>query len=258
MSKLLAVISPAKLLDDQIHHPELNCTQPIFLQEAATLVEKLKKVSAAKLSSMMDISKSLGEENKKRYANWEFPFTHHNAHPALLMFKGEVYRGLNAESFNQKQLQFANDNLRILSGLYGIVRPLDLLMPYRLMMGTPFAPSAKQKNLYAFWGSKISEALQTDIDPKGSLVNLSSSEYFKSIDIKLLNREVIHCEFKEKKGDKYVITGTYAKLARGRFARFFIENKITKRNDLRAFDVDGYGFNVKLSVENNLVFTRGN
>ncbi len=257
MSKLLAVISPAKLLDDQTHHPELNCTQPLFMSEAESLVAKLKKVSAAKLSSMMAISKALGEENKKRYLNWETPFTHHNAHPALLMFRGEVYRGLNADTFNQKQLQFANDNVRILSGLYGILRPLDLVMPYRLMMGTPFSPSAKQKNLYAFWGNKIAASLQSDIDPKGILVNLSSSEYFKSVDTKTLNREVIQIEFKEKKADKYVITGTYAKLARGRYARFFIENKITKRADLKAFDVDGYGFNEKLSDENSLIFTRG-
>lgn len=257
MSKLLAVISPAKLLDDQSHYPALSCTQPQFLTEAEMLVSKLKKLPAVKLSELMKLSKALGEENKLRYNKWSLPFSHANAHPAILMFKGEVYRGMNAREFNDKDFKFASENLRILSGLYGLLRPLDLVMPYRLMMGTAFSISSEQKNLYSFWGTKIAEALKSQISERGILLNLSSDEYFKSIDIKTLNRTVVQCEFREKKGDQFVMVNTYTKLARGKMARFLIENKIQKTHDLQAFDSDGYHFNVRLSGENKLVFTRG-
>lgn len=229
MSNLLAVISPAKTLDDQTHYPGLSCTQPIFSEESAQLVTKLKTLSGKKLSALMDISAALGEENAIRYAQWQLPFTHQNAHPALLMFKGDVYRGLKAEELGEPDLKFANENLRILSGLYGLLRPLDLVMPYRLMMATPFAYSTKHKNLYSFWGQKIAQQLSEEIDPKGVLVNLASSEYFKAIDLKTLDRAVIHCEFREKKGTDYKIISTFAKLARGKMARFLIDQRITKK-----------------------------
>ncbi len=257
MSKLVAVISPAKLLDDSTHYPELESTQPVFTKEAEYLAGKLKKLSAKDLSGLMEISSKLGEENKARYAQWHLPFTHQNAHPALLMFKGDVYRGLKAEELSKKELAFAQDHLRILSGLYGVLRPLDLVMAYRLMMGTPFSPDTKTKNLYAFWGNKIATQLAKDIDPKGILVNLASTEYFKAVDLKTLNRKIITCEFKERKGDKYSIVMTYAKQARGMMARFIIENKIKKAEDLKAFDMENYIFNTKLSSEDNLIFTRG-
>lgn len=256
MTKLLAVISPAKSLDDQVHYPNINCTQPIFSQEAEQLVRKLVKVSASKLGEMMDLSPALSDLNKKRYQEWHLPFTHQNAHPALLMFKGEVYRGLKAEELSLKQLDFAQEHLRIISGLYGILRPLDLVMPYRLMMGTPFSPSAKHKNLYSFWSKKITDYLNSEIDQKGILVNLASEEYFKSIDPKALNCKVIHCEFKEKKGDKISIIGTYAKLARGMMARHIVENKISKADDLKTFDKQGYSFNSGLSTVDKMVFLR--
>jgi cytoplasmic iron level regulating protein YaaA (DUF328/UPF0246 family) len=232
MSHLLAVISPAKLLDDQTHYPELPCTQPLFLNEAEKLVGKLNKLSESKLGEMLDISKALSKETKQQFAQWHLPFSHQNAHPAVFMFKGEVYRGLQAEEWNTADLNFAQKNLRILSGLYGVVRPLDFVMPYRLMMGTPFSPDAKTKNLYAFWGKKITETIKSDLKPKGVLVNLASGEYFKSIDEKSLNHEVIHCEFKERKGDKYSIVSTFAKQARGKMARFLVTHRVEKKQDI--------------------------
>jgi len=256
MTKLLAVISPAKSLNDQVYYPKLICTQPVFLEEAQQLVSKLAEVSSAKLAEMMDLSTALADLNKKRYQEWHLPFTHKNAHPAILMFKGEVYRGLKAEELSSNQLDFAQNHLRIISGLYGILKPLDLVMPYRLMMGTPFTPDTKNKNLYSFWKEKITSQLNSEIDSKGVLVNLASEEYFKSIEIKSLNCKVIHCEFKERKGDKISIIGTYAKLARGMMARYIIENKIIKISDIKAFDAQGYLYRSELSTDDKLVFLR--
>lgn len=257
MSKLLAVISPAKLLDENTHYPNLDCTEAAFLKEANYLARKLKKMSSADLSELMGISAKLADENKRRYHDWHLPFTHQNAHPVVLMFKGDVYRGLRAEEFSTKELAFAQEHLRILSGLYGILRPLDLVMPYRLMMGTPFSPDAKTKNLYAYWGDKIAKELSNAILPKGILVNLASQEYFKSIDLKTLNRRVLTCEFKERKGDKYTVVMTHAKRARGMMARFLVENRIQKVEELKAFDSDNYAFNPRLSSDDNWIFTRG-
>ena len=257
MSKLIAVISPAKLLDDKTHYPQLAGTQPVFLKESETLVAKLKKLSARQLSGLMDISPALGEENKRRYAEWHLPFTHANAHPAILMFKGEVYRGMKAEEFSKKQLAFAQEHLRILSGLYGLLRPLDLVMSYRLMMGTPFALTPKMKNLYLYWGNKLATELAAELEPKGTVINLASSEYFKAVDLKTLNRKVITCEFREKKGDKYNIVMTFAKQARGMMARFLVEHAITKADDLKSFDSSDYSFNATLSSDDTWVFTRG-
>lgn len=257
MSKLLALISPAKLLDDSTHYPELDSSQPVFIEEAVYLVKKLKKMSPSELSGLMSISRKLGEENFERYKRYETPFTHHNALQAVLMFKGDVYRGLKAEEFSKKDFAFAQDHLRILSGLYGILRPMDLVMPYRLMMGTPFSPNSKTKNLYSYWGTKIAEQLALDIDPQGVVINLASAEYFKAIDFKVLNRRVVTFEFRELKGEKYTVVMTYAKQARGMMARFLIANRIKKITDLKAFDEGGYLFNSKLSSDENWVFTRG-
>ncbi len=256
MSKLIALISPAQLLDDKKHYPELTCTQPVYLKEAEAICKSIKKLTAQQLSELMQMSAALGNENKARFEAWQLPFTHANAHPAMLMFKGEVYRGLQAESFSKRELQNASEHLRILSGMYGVLRPLDLIMPYRLMMGTAFAPNAKAKNLYAFWGNKIAEQLKNDIDKNGVVVNLASSEYFKAVDIKTLDRKVINCEFKELKNGKYTIVNTYAKQARGTMARFIIKQNIAKPADLKAFDLERYTFNSAQSSDNNLVFTR--
>jgi cytoplasmic iron level regulating protein YaaA (DUF328/UPF0246 family) len=154
MSKLIAVISPAKLLDDQTHYPKLPCTQPEFTSEAKKLAALLQKMSASELSKLMAMSSALGKETELKFKQWQLPFSHENAHPAMLMFKGEVYRGLQAAELNPKELTFAQKHLRILSGLYGIMRPLDLVLPYRLMMGTPFEFDKKAPNLYVFWKQK--------------------------------------------------------------------------------------------------------
>jgi uncharacterized protein len=257
MTKLIAVISPAKLLDDKTHYPQITCSSPVFLKEAEELVLKLRKQTPAQLSKMMDISAALSQTAREQFQHFQTPFTHQNAHPALLMFKGEVYRGLAAEHFNQAQLNFADDHLRILSGLYGVLKPLDLAMPYRLMMGTSFQPKTGIKNLYEFWSEKVTEELDQTLDKKGVLVNLASGEYFRVINTKKLERTCIHVEFMEKKGTDYKVVSTYAKLARGKMARFLIEHKISNVKNLMAFDVDGYTYNKNYSSTEHYVFTRG-
>ena len=256
MSSFIAILSPAKLIDDQTHYPNLSCTDVAFAEDAARLAGKLKKLSPENLAEMMSMSQALAMETHARFQQWKFPFTHQNAHPAMLMFKGEVYRGLQAAELNPKGLSFAQKHLRILSGLYGIMRPLDLVMPYRLMMGTPFGFDKKAPNLYAFWKQKITEALDNELDKKDVLINLASQEYFKVIDTKLLGRRIIECEFKETKGKGFATVNTYSKLARGKMARFIIDNQLKKADDIRSFDSDGYCMNEKLSGPDHFVFTR--
>lgn len=256
MSQLIAVISPAKLIDDQSHFPNHLFTEAPFLPEAEKLVAVLKKKTAKDLGKMMDLSVDLSELNKLRYAAWKLPFVPENSLQAILMFKGDVYRGMEAHTFSKAQLNFAQKHIRILSGLYGILRPMDLIQPYRLMMGTPFQPDKKTPSLYAYWQKKVTAFVQQEVDEKGVLVNLASQEYFKAIDVKTLNRRVVSCEFKEKKGDKYSIVSTYAKLARGYMAKYIVENKITQVEHLKSFDTQGYAFNEALSSENNWVFSR--
>jgi cytoplasmic iron level regulating protein YaaA (DUF328/UPF0246 family) len=256
MSTLLVLLSPAKLIDDQTHYPNLKCSDALFQSEAKQLVSKLKKLSPTELSELMDMSPALGEETEERYNRWKLPFTHQNAHPAILMFKGEVYRGLQAHELNRDQLEFAQNHVRILSGLYGIMRPLDLVLPYRLMMGTPFATDKKRSNLYDFWKDNITTNLSETLDKNGVIINLASQEYFKAIDTAALQRRVIQCDFKEKKNNAFVTVNTYTKLARGLMARFIIDHNIKVAEDIQAFDTDRYSFNKKLSDSNHFVFTR--
>jgi uncharacterized protein len=256
MSKLIAVISPAKLLDESLHFPKLQHTLPDFLPQAKSLMEVLKKKTPKQIGEMMELSEKLSIENFDRNQVWNDQFSVENATQAILLFKGDVYRGLKAEELTVNQLKWAQDHVRILSGLYGILRPMDLTKAYRLMMGTPFSPSKTHKNLYSFWNTQLAENIKRDLDPKGTLVNLASSEYFKAIDQKTLDRKIITCEFKERKGEKLSIVSTYAKLARGKMARFIIDHKIDKPTNLKDFDVDGYRFEKSVSTENELVFVR--
>lgn len=256
-SNFIAVISPAKLLDDSVKYPKLKCTQPEFLEEAEQLIAKLKKLKPKEVGELMELSDKLAEENFIRFQQWSAPFSHENAIPAMLLFKGDVYRGLAAHELSDAQLNWAQKHVRILSGLYGILRPLDLIQAYRLMMGTPFAFSKEHNNLYKFWGDNLAHYLNEQLGPKGVIVNLASQEYFKAASTIALKRRVLHCEFKEKKGASYTIVSTYAKLARGRMTRFIIDNQIAKTEDLKAFDYDNYVFNPLLSTENNYVFSRG-
>lgn len=256
MSSFIALLSPAKLIDDQTHYPNLPCTEIDFGEEANFLVSKLRKFKPKELAELMSMSDALAAETYARYQSWELPFSHKNAHPALLMFKGEVYRGLQAQELNSKQFDFAQKHIRILSGLYGILRPLDLVMPYRLMMGTRLAVDKKNDSLYTYWKSAIYEHLHRDLDKKGVIIDLASNEYFKAVDAAALQRRVINCEFKEKKAGKIVTVNTYAKSARGKMARFIIDHKITKASDLKAFDYDSYAYAPDHSQEDTWVFTR--
>ncbi|MGF1565277.1 MAG: peroxide stress protein YaaA [Flavobacteriales bacterium] len=252
---MLIVLSPAKSLDLTSEHTQESASQPLFLDQAEYLVGKLKKFSGKKLEQMMNISPDLAEENRQRFAEWHRPFHIGNARQAVLAFNGEVYRGLNASNFNDPDFEFAEKHLYILSGLYGILRPLDLIQPYRLEMGTSWAITPKTKNLYAYWSETVTEVLNgSDVD--GPLVNLASNEYFKVIDTKNLNRDVITCTFKDLKNGEYKMLMTYAKHARGLMARYIIRNKITDPEQLKGFDKQGYTFNSKLSTDKDLVFTR--
>lgn len=256
MSSFIALLSPAKLIDDQTHYPNLKCSDALFTDKAGELVGKLKKQTASQLAEMMEMSKALGEETSHRFKQWHLPFTHENAHPAILMFKGEVYRGLQANELNKKQLEYAQKHLRILSGLYGVLRPLDLVMPYRLMMGARFKIDAKTPDLYAFWSNHVTQHLDQVMGKNDCVLNLSSAEYFKCINTDVLNRRIIHCEFKEKKGTQFKTINTYTKLARGKMARFIIEHQLKNAEDIRSFDEDRYIFNVALSSSDHYVFTR--
>lgn len=252
---MLIVISPAKTLDFESELVTESASQPQFLDQAEYLVGKLKKFSAKKLEELFKVSPELAELNQQRFLEWSRPFHAGNSRQAVLAFKGEVYRGLNAENFNDPDFEFAEKHLYILSGLYGLLRPLDLIQPYRLEMGTPWAITPKTKNLYAYWSDTVTKTInEASVD--GPLINLASNEYFKAIDLKQLQREVITMQFKDFKNGEYKALMTYAKHARGLMARYIIRNQITSVEDLKGFDKQGYTYNPQLSSEKDLVFTR--
>jgi len=252
------VISPAKSLDFD-NCPEIeNTTQPVFLGNSEKLIKKLQKLSPKKIEALMSVSPALSDLNYQRYQNFCTPFTNDNAKPAGLVFIGEVYRALDARSFSKKELDVAQDKLRILSGLYGLLRPLDLVQPYRLEMGTPLAITPKMTNLYKFWGDSITNELNKEMaEDDGVLVNLASNEYFKAVNTKKIMGQLITCNFKENKGGVYKPIMTFAKQARGFMTRFIIQNEIGKIQDLKAFDSEGYVFNTGLSSNEEFIFTRG-
>ena len=204
----------------------------------------------------MSLSASLSDLNYERYQNFSEDYTKENAKQAILAFTGDVYRGLEANDFKEKDFDFAQDHVRILSGLYGLIRPLDLIQPYRLEMGTKFEVSAKAKNLYAFWKEKITAQLNEDLGGD-LLINLASNEYFKAVDTKKLNSDVLTLNFKDNKNGQYKAIMTYAKLARGYMTNYIVKNKIDKVDDLRGFDYEGYVFNNDLSSDLDWTFTRG-
>lgn len=256
---MLVVISPAKSLDFKTPPVTKNFTMPEMLEDSQKLVARLKKMSPKQLSKLMGISKELGELNFQRYQTWHLPFTPENSIQAALVFNGDVYQGLQAESLAEEQLELAQIRLRILSGLYGVLKPLDLIQPYRLEMGTQLK-YYKSKNLYAFWNPTITKKIREALSATGSnvLVNLASKEYFKSIDTKKLKAEIVTPDFKDRKNGEYIMISFFAKKARGLMTRFIIENNINDANDLKAFDSEGYHFNSHLSKPNNPVFTREN
>ena len=255
---MLIVLSPAKTLDYEVVVPKELATQPEFLEDSEILVKKLSKMSRTKLGELLHVSPQLADLNYGRYKEWTQPFTTDNAKTAIHVFKGGVYQGLVVEHFKKNDLKFAQKQLRILSGLYGLLRPLDLMQAYRLEMGTKWAIDAKTKNLYAFWDDKITVSLNESLKATKSkqLVNLASNEYFKSVNTKLLEAEVVTPVFKDWKKDQFKVISFFAKKARGQMAAYIIQNRIKKVEDLKGFDVDGYGFNAQLSEGNELVFTR--
>ena len=249
------VLSPAKSLDYETTLPTTKTTEGIFLDEADRLNKILKKKSAKSLSKLMHISDNLGQLNYERNQEWALPFTNDNARPAIYAFSGDVYRGLDAYNIPIEKLDRVENTVRILSGLYGVLKPLDLIQPYRLEMGTKM-PIGKNKNLYEFWKKKVTKALNDELQEDEVFINLASNEYFKAIDTKALKVPVINIAFKEFKNDKYKIIAIFAKLARGLMARYIIDTNAKTIEDIKGFNYENYGFSEELSTENELVFTR--
>jgi cytoplasmic iron level regulating protein YaaA (DUF328/UPF0246 family) len=254
---MLTLISPAKTLDFETPWKLKNISQPEFLHDSQLLIDQLRKLPAAKIGELMSISEKLAILNVGRFLNWHLPFTNENAKPAILAFRGDVYTGLEADSFSTKDFNFAQKHLRILSGLYGVLRPLDLIQAYRLEMGTGFQNS-RGKNLYEFWGDKVTENLNAELSflKKPVLVNLASNEYWSVVKPAKLQAEIITPIFKDQKTGQYKIISFFAKKARGMMSAFMIKNQINKVNDLKEFNADGYQFNAKMSKGNEWVFTR--
>ncbi|MBS9403004.1 peroxide stress protein YaaA [Halomonas sp. TRM85114] len=254
---MLSVISPAKKLDFETPATQALHTQPDYLDRSRELIDILRGYSPQRLSELMGISDKLAGLNAARYAEWHTPFTPDNAKPAAQAFRGDVYVGLEAETFSDSENAFAQDHLRILSGLYGLLRPLDLIQPYRLEMGTRLETPAGQ-DLYAFWRETLTAELDKAVAASGSrvLVNLASNEYFKAIDAQALEARVITPVFKDEKNGKLKIISFYAKKARGLMAAWIIRQGVNDPEALKDFDVAGYRFNAALSDADTLVFTR--
>jgi cytoplasmic iron level regulating protein YaaA (DUF328/UPF0246 family) len=259
---MLMVISPAKTLDYETQPTTNKFTQPLFLEDSAELVNVLKEKSPTDISELMKISAKLGELNANRFQAWTAPFDEDQLEDltvkqAVLAFKGDVYTGLDAETLSEDQLDFTQQHLRILSGLYGILRPLDLMRPYRLEMGTKLK-NARGKNLYEFWGDNNVDYINQQLETLGSdvLVNLASTEYFKSVNTKKLNGKLITPIFKDEKNGKYKIISFYAKKARGLMVRYAVDNRITQAEDLKAFDYQGYQYSPEESSDKEWVFKR--
>lgn len=253
---MLIVVSPAKTLDFESPLPTRTATTPGFLEDSRELIDQLKLLEPHQVSNLMGISAKLGELNADRFQQWHTPFTTENARQAALAFKGDVYTGLAADQFSEEDFAFAQDHMRILSGLYGLLRPLDLMQPYRLEMGTRFE-NTRGKDLYAFWGDKLTDELNKLLaSDDGVLVNLASNEYFKAVRRKNLKGTVITPQFKDWKNGQYKMISFYAKKARGLMSAYIIRNRLTQTEDLKGFDYDGYAFNPELSKEKEWVFTR--
>lgn len=254
---MLIIISPAKSLDFEKNSNTEQFSEAPFLKESQTLIKQLRKLSTNEIADFMSISPKLAQLNYERFINWQLPFNLENAKQALLAFRGDVYTGIDAYSLNEKELETAQNDLRILSGLYGVLKPLDLIQAYRLEMGKKLQTS-KGNNLYEFWGDKITKEINKTLLDKNDkyLINLASNEYYKSIDKKKIKAEIITPIFKDLKNDQYKVISFFAKKARGMMTRFIIQNEITDPEHLKTFDCDGYIFNPHLSNTNELVFTR--
>lgn len=256
---MLLLLSPAKIQNFDSQKPILNYTQPEFINTAETLVKQIRQLSAMELSMMFGINSKLAHQNADRYFNWHRPFIPDNARQAVLVFNGEVFHGLDAKSFSENDFEYLQSHLRILSGLYGILRPLDLIQPYRLEISTKLE-TTKGKDLYAFWGEKITQSINKAINISGKpkiLLNLASNEYFRSIHLQQLKTKVIDFDFLEYKNGEYKPIVMYIKRARGLMVRYVVQNRIENIEDLKGFDSEGYWFSPKMSNDTKFVFTRG-
>jgi hypothetical protein len=253
---MIAVISPAKTLDFE-KQIEFTSSKPDFKTEANKLVKVMREKTTADLRNMMDISEDLASINVERFDNFSLTRRPSYAKQSVFAFKGEVYRGLDVESLGKNEWNYLQDHLRILSGLYGLLRPLDIIQPYRLEMGTK-VDLGEHSTLYGFWGDKITRKLNKALKEfeQPALINLASQEYFKAVNPDKLKAPLINVEFKEFKDGDYKIIAVYAKKARGLMVRFMAENKLDNPEDLKGFDYEGYQFDDKLSQDNHLVFTR--
>ena len=249
---MLAIISPSKTQDFSECNIE-NFSQTRQQQSSDELVHILKNKSQTQISKLMSISEKLSALNFERFQKFKLPFTLENAKQAILAFKGDVYNGIDAPSLSSQDLEFAQNNIRMLSGLYGVLRPLDLIQPYRLEMGTKLN-NKNGSNLYDFWGADISDVLNED--ESDLIVNLASNEYFKAIDKKTLKANVLDIVFKEKKGETYKVIGIYAKRARGLMVNYIIRNRLTSKELLKDFSEEGYRFDQKLSTGSSWVYLR--
>jgi len=252
---MLVVISPAKSLDMDSPSPIADHTVPTLLVQSQQLIDVLKQYSVDQVAQLMSISGKLAELNAQRYHDFMLPFSVNNAKQAVFAFNGDVYEGLSASSLDEASVSYLQQHLRILSGLYGVLRPLDLMQPYRLEMGTKLATDAG-KDLYAFWGDAITQQLIDVLPENEVLVNLASEEYFSSVRPKVLQRRVVTPVFQDEKAGKYKIISFYAKKARGMMVRYAAEHKIVNVEDLKAFNVDGYAYVAELSSSDKWVFRR--
>jgi uncharacterized protein len=255
---MLLVLSPSKTLDYVSPLPKLTPTQPALLKDAQQLIGQLRGYTPAQLSKLMDISDKLAQLNVQRYQDFSVPFTAKNARPALLAFKGDVYEGMDTLNYGEKELAFAQAHLRILSGLYGVLRPLDLMQPYRLEMGTALK-GTHGKDLYSFWGKRITAQLNEAMATHRTklLVNLASEEYFKAVKPAALEGKLLTLSFKERKGNALKVVGLFAKRARGMMADYIIQERIDTPKPLQGFNREGYRYDEELSSDAQWVFVRG-
>lgn len=254
---MLFVISPAKALDYETPAHIKTYTQPLFVEQASELIAVLREKSPQQVAELMDLSDQLAGLNAARYQAWSPKFTAKNSKQAVLAFDGDVYGGLDARTLNEDELDWLQQHLCILSGLYGVLRPLDRMQPYRLEMGTRLKTD-KGTNLYRFWGSQIAEYLNSRAraDKSPVLVNLASEEYFKAVDLKALQPRVVNCVFEEKKGANYKIVSFFAKRARGLMVRYALQHRASTPEQLKGFDLEGYRFAPAASEPDRFVFRR--
>jgi uncharacterized protein len=254
---MLTILSPAKNLNFKHQTVTSAFSTPLFIEESETIIQALRKKSRKQIADLMDINPRLAELNYQRYQQWQPEFTLSNSKQAALAFNGDVYMGLSAKTLKSKELEYAQDKLLILSGLHGILRPLDLVQPYRLEMGSELKVG-KHKNLYSFWGKKLTEEINTLLKShkKKFLINLASNEYSEVLDRNKIDAEFIDISFKEFKADQYQIFFVFLKRARGLMARYIIQNRVENPENIKGFDLDRYEYNDNLSTKSNWVFTR--